>query len=619
MNNVGPGKTPPRRRARIDDEHLIEPGRGFSLRTGASHIRLFDRRVAALGRGEERAIALLAAMGTVISGLIVLQAVLVAQALAGVFAGESAPQVVVWVVAAFAALVVRLALVWTYQTFSATSAGRVAGRLRERLYRHLSDLGPGWSMRQRSGALQNTFVDGVEAVEAYFRLFVAQIAAAILTVVSIAAVMAFIDPLIAVVVGTLVLLAAAGPAISWRFLGTELRHWWTVAPALSAEFVDSAQGAPTLKIFGASRHRNSVLRQRAGDVLKANMRLNWIEHAQLQPFSLASSAAVVLAIWIGIVRHDDGALSTAALLTVLMLVGEALRPVAETKRALHFAMSGMGAAEGVLDILETAPTVLTGRARVGQDSFERPTHVPAVEFEDVTLRYRPGDDPALDKFSLAIGVGERVALVGPSGAGKTTVASVLLRLFVPQSGTVRLAGVDIADLDLDNLRRTIALVPQDAYLFSGSIADNLRLGRSSATDDAMLEAMRRAAGAEVLDRLPDGLDTEVGERGTRLSGGERQRIAIARAFLVDAPVLVLDEATSNVDVDSERTIQAALDRLATGRTVLQIAHRLSTVRDADRIVVLDRGRLVDVGTHDDLAARPGRYRQMIAADQEDDR
>ena len=619
MTHLKHEEMPTQRGARIDDEHLVEPGRGFSLRTGASHIRLFDRRVAALGRGEERVIAILAVAGTVISGLVVLQAVLVAQALASVFADDSATQVVVWFVAAVAALAVRLALVWTYQTFSAASAGRVAGRLRERLYRHLTDLGPGWSIRQRSGALQTTLVDGVEAIESYFRLFVAQVAASMLTVVSITAAMAFIDPLIAVVVGALVLLSAAGPAISWRFLGTDLRHWWTVAPALSAEFVDSAQGASTLKIFGASQHRHTVLRQRAGDVLKASMRLNWVEHAHLQPFALASSVALIAAIWIGIVRHDEGVLSTAELLTVLMLVGEALRPIVETKRALHFAMSGMGAAEGVLDILDTVPAVLPGRGQVGQDSFEGPMPVPAVEFDDVTLRYRPGDDPALDEFSLAIGAGERVALVGSSGAGKTTVASVLLRFFVPQSGTVRLAGVDVADLDLENLRRTVALVPQDAYLFSGSIADNLRLARPSATEDEMLDAMRRAAGAEILDRLPNGLDSEVGERGTRLSGGERQRIAIARAFLVDAPVLVLDEATSNVDVESERTIQAALDRLAVGRTVLLIAHRLSTVRDADRIVVLDRGRVVDVGTHDDLAARPGRYQQMMAAEQEDDR
>ena len=618
MTHAEHGETPTRRGSRIDDEHLVEPGRGFSLRTGASHIRLFDRRVAALSHGEERVIAVLAVAGAVISGLAVLQAVLVAQALASVFADDSAAQVAVWLAAAVAALVARLALMWAYETLSASSAGRIAGRLRERLFRHLADLGPGWSVRQRSGALQATLVDGVEAIEAYFRLFVAQVAASMLTVLGITAALVLIDPLIAVVVGALVLLAAAGPAISWRFLGTDLRHWWTVAPALSAEFLDSAQGASTLKIFGGSQRRHAVLRQRSADVLKASMRLNWVEHAYLQPFSLASSAAVVGAIWLGIVRHDDGGLSTAALLTVLMLVGEALRPVAETQRALHWAMSGMGAAEGVLDILDAAPAALPGHARVGRDSFEGPAHVPAVEFEKVTLRYRPGDDPALDEFSLAIGCGERAALVGPSGAGKTTVASVLLRFFVPGSGTVRLAGIDVADLDLDNLRRTIALVPQDAYLLSGSIADNLRLARPSVTRDEMLEAMRRAAAAEILDRLPEGLDSEVGERGTRLSGGERQRIAIARAFLVDAPILVLDEATSNVDVESERTIQAALERLAAGRTVLLIAHRLSTVRDADRIVVLDRGRVVDAGTHEDLAARPGRYRQMLAADQEGD-
>lgn len=607
-----------RRVRRIDDADLLEPGRGLTLRTGASRIRLVDRRVLALGRGEGAVIAGLAAIGSVVSALFVAQGVLVARTLASVLDGSDVAEVVPWLLAIVATLLVRSILVWTYQTRSAAAAGRIAGRLRRRLYRQVADLGPGWAGGRRSGALQTTLVDGVEQIESYFRLFVAQLIASLLTVAGVVFALFAIDPLIGSVVGVLVVVAAAGPAISWRFLGTSLRHWWTAAPAMSAEFVDSMQGASTLKIFGASRSRGEQLRERSGDVLDANMSLNRVEHAWLQPFSLAGVAAGVAAIWIGIARLESGAIDSVALLLVLLLVGEALRPVAETKRALHSAMQGMGAAEGVLEILEAEPVARSGDRTVPVALRDGAGDEPAIALDDVTLRYRPDDQPALDSCSISVRAGERVALVGPSGAGKTTVASVLLRFFVPQRGVATVGGIDVAELDLDSLRRNVVLVPQDAYLFTGTIADNLRLARPDASEAEMLAALDQAAGRAIVERLPDGLASDVGERGNRLSGGERQRIAIARAFLAGAPVLVLDEATSSVDVESERTIQAALDRLSAGRSVLMIAHRLSTVRHADRIVVLDDGRVVDVGTHDELASRPGRYRQLLDADETDE-
>jgi ATP-binding cassette subfamily C protein CydD len=345
---------------RIDDAALIEPVRGLTLRTGASRIRLVDRRVLALGRGEGAVIAGLAAIGSAISALFVAQGVLVARSLGLVFDGSDFSVVVPWLVAIAVVLAVRSILVWIYQTRSAAAAGRIAGRLRSRLYRQMTDLGPGWTAGQRSGALQTTLVDGVEQIESYFRLFVAQVVMSFLTVAGVVAALVVIDPWIGSVVGVLVAMAAAGPAISWRFLGTALRHWWTAAPALSAEFVDSMQGASTLKVFGASASRGEDLKERSADVLDANMSLNWVEHAWLQPFSLAGAAAGVSAIWIGIARFDAGAISSISLLLVLLLVGEALRPVAETKRALHFAMQGMGAAEGVLEILDADPDARSG-------------------------------------------------------------------------------------------------------------------------------------------------------------------------------------------------------------------------------------------------------------------
>jgi ATP-binding cassette subfamily C protein CydCD len=236
-----------------------------------------------------------------------------------------------------------------------------------------------------------------------------------------------------------------------------------------------------------------------------------------------------------------------------------------------------------------------------------------VAFEGVTFRYNPEDPPALQAATFAIGAGQTVALVGRSGAGKTTAAHLLLRFWDPQEGSIRIGGEDIRQFELDELRRDIALVAQDTYLFNTTLTENLRLGRPDATDEEVLEAARRANVDEFAQALPDGYETLVGERGMQLSGGQRQRVAIARALLKDAPILILDEATSHLDAVNEAQVREALDRLMAGRTTLVIAHRLSTIRSADQIVVLDGGRVAEQGTHAELLAQDGLYSHLIAS------
>jgi ATP-binding cassette subfamily C protein CydCD len=231
----------------------------------------------------------------------------------------------------------------------------------------------------------------------------------------------------------------------------------------------------------------------------------------------------------------------------------------------------------------------------------------------VTFTYAGRAHPALDDVSLVIPAGRTVALVGPSGAGKTTIAHLFLRFWDPDKGVALLDGHDLRDYRLDDLRRRVALVAQDTYLFNDSLRNNVRLARPDASAAEVDAAIGRAALTEFVTSLPDGLDTIVGERGTQLSGGQRQRVAIARAFLKDAPILILDEATSHLDAVSEASVRAALDRLKQDRTTLVIAHRLSTVRGADTIVVLDRGRVVESGAHAELLARRGLYARLIAA------
>jgi ATP-binding cassette subfamily C protein CydD len=237
---------------------------------------------------------------------------------------------------------------------------------------------------------------------------------------------------------------------------------------------------------------------------------------------------------------------------------------------------------------------------------------PAVTFEGVRFRYAP-DRPVLDDVGFEVPAGATIAVVGPSGSGKTTLVSLLMRFVDPERGAIRIGGRDLRELPVEQVRATIALVAQDTYLFSGTVRENLLVARPGAAQE-QLEAAARVAGLHgAVLALPDGYDTVLGERGTGLSGGQRQRLAIARAVLADAPILVLDEATASVDASTEAAIQAALDQVTVGRTTLVIAHRLSTVRHADRIVVLDAGRVVEIGRHDELLAAGGTYARLVAA------
>jgi ATP-binding cassette, subfamily C, bacterial CydD len=546
------------------------------------------------------------------TGAIIVQMALLSRVVNNVFLlHRGLAQIELLLILLLGAILVRAGLVCIREITAQRAAIRVKSDLRQRLFAHLLQLGPAFSKGESTGELVATTSEGIERLDAYVSRYLPQLALTVLVPLLIVAFIFSIDWISATI------LLVTGPVIpllmmlAGSYAEKEVQRQWLALSRMSAYFLDAVQGLPTLKLFGSSEAAQKRVALLSDGFRKRTLKMLRIAFLSGAVLEFMSAVAIgLVAVTLGI-RLLDGGIPFESAFLILLLAPEFYRPLRELGVHRHAGMEGRAAAQRIIEILETPLPV---QADVGADSsrpspIDRPHNQLTIAFTGVTYTYPGSEHPALDDIHLTLPAGTCTALVGRSGAGKSTLVNLLLRFMDVQSGQITVNDIPLAELPVEAWREYVALVPQRPYLFYGNVLANIRLACPNASDDEVEQAADLAGAMEFISKLPHGFLTEIGERGVRLSAGQAQRIAIARAFLKDAPLLILDEPTSSLDVNSELLIQHALERLACNRTVLVIAHRYNTIARADRVAVLADGKLVEVGEPMALLSSQGIYTQ----------
>ncbi|MEU6920283.1 thiol reductant ABC exporter subunit CydD [Streptomyces sp. NPDC046631] len=537
-----------------------------------------DPRLLHHARATRLFLAAVVALGVVGAALVIAQAMLIAEVVVGGFEDGLTVSALRTPLLLLAAVALGRGLVaWLTELAAYRASAAVKSELRGRLLARAAELGPGWLNGQRTGSLVALATRGVDALDDYFARYLPQLGLAVVVPVAVLARIVTEDWVsAAIIVVTLPLIPLFMILIGWA-TQSRMDRQWRLLSRLSGHFLDVVAGLPTLKVFGRAKAQAESIRTITSQYRRATLRT--LRIAFLSSFALellATLSVALVAVTIGM-RLVHGELDLYTGLVVLILAPEAYLPIRQVGAQYHAAAEGLSAAEEIFAVLETEP-------RQG-GTAEVPGAL-RLELESVTVRHEGRTEPSLDRASLVVDEGETVALVGPSGVGKSTLLDVVLGFTAPDEGRVRIGGVDLATLAPERWRERIAWVPQRPYLFAGTIAENVRLARPDADDGAVTTALRDAGACDFVAELPDGVRTLIGEDGAGLSAGQRQRLALARAFLADRPVLLLDEPTASLDGETEAGIVEAVRRLAVGRTVLLVVHRPALLPVADRVVTL---------------------------------
>lgn len=546
--------------------------------------RPFDPRLLRQVPSTRRDVILLGVLGAAVAVAVVTAAAALARALAAAVELRLDPPAITVFLLALAA---RAALTSGLGVVAARMAATVKASLRADLLAAVGRRGPGWLAGQRAGELATLTGRGLDALDGYFTGYLPQLVLGVTVPIGVLATLAFADLASAVIVlVTLPLIPIFGILVGWQTRVATERQWRRLR-MLGGHFLDMISGLPTLKAFGRARAQVVAVREMADRHRVATMRTLRIAFLSALVLELVGTISVALvAVPVGL-RLLGGGMTLATAFTVLLLTPEAYAPLRAAGTKFHASMEGLTALDQAFTLLAAADgATAAGTRAVPRDAV--------IELREVTVAYER--TTALRDVDLTIRPGERLALVGPSGGGKSTLLNLLLGFTVPDRGRVLVDGVDLAELDLDGWRRRLGWVPQRAHLFADTLAANIALGSPDASREQIEQAARAAVLGPVVDALPQGLDTVLGERGHGLSSGERQRLALARAFLRDAPLLLLDEPTARLDAASEQAVVEATLALVQGRTALLVAHRPALLAAATRVVRVEQGAVHELVT-----------------------
>lgn len=547
-------------------------------------------------------------LGISITALNFIQAMLIAKGIVSVIQKSTSVTIMTYFMMITLIMIIKCYLIRYQEGYAKKMAAKIKGMIREKLLDKLMMLGPAYQNDKRSGNIQSLITDGVESFETFLVYYIPHAIVVFITVSCAILYIIKLDKMVGGIIIFMGILSILIPHLLMPAISKIMIEYWQSYAFLNAQYIDSMHGMSTLKAFDASTRIGKQLAMEARDFAKESIKntgMSLADSALIIFFTMLGTALPVL---IGAFHMSNGQLGYNELLIILFLSGECMKPFYELNTYWHGSYLGFSVAEELYQIFDEPL-----KQKENTNKLVISNKTPNIQLEDVFFRYDETGDYVLKNLNMDMEFGNVTAIVGESGSGKSTIVNLLLRFFDVEAGKIKLNSIDIDKYAISYLRNQIAVVFQDTYLFYGTVKENLCMANPHATEKEIIDAAKAANAHDFIMNLSNGYETLVGERGTTLSGGQRQRISIARAILKNVPILILDEATSSVDMKSEKLIQDALEKLMKNKTTIVIAHRLSTIEKADKIYVLKDGKVKGEGKHKELLINNETYQRLIHA------